>query len=205
MKRIIFLLVFITSLSILPQTNNIDYYPIQIGYEWKYKAPHKDWEEKYIVSAFDNTYEAYLVKQIIKLGDLSPVTNEKLFEKRNGKILLLGTRGGLLNTDWELSSEIVLDSELKIGQSWTNKKDEGEIEDYKVVEFKDVTVPAGEFKNVLVLQKIVSGISSKSEKKEVFMENKLYYAPNVGLIKTEVLNRDKNIYTIFTELVDYKQ
>ncbi len=68
MKKFIFLLVFISSLSILPQTNNIDYYPIKIGYEWKYKAPDKDWEEKYIVSAFDNTYDAYLVKQIIKLG-----------------------------------------------------------------------------------------------------------------------------------------
>ncbi len=111
----------------------------------------------------------------------------------------------MLNTDWKLSSEIVLDSELKVGQSWTNKKDEGEIEDYKVIEFKVVTVPAGEFKNCLVLQKTVSGTSSKSKKKEVFMENKLYYAPNVGLIKTEVLNRDKNIYTTFTELLDYKQ
>ena len=85
-------------------------------------------------------------------------------KKETAKVLLLGTRGGLLNTDWKLSSEIVLDSKLKIGQSWTNKKDDGETEDYKVVEFKDVTVPAGEFKNVIVLQKTVSSNRLKIKK-----------------------------------------
>ena len=203
MNKIILILVFISSLSILSQTNNVDYYPIKIGYEWKYKAPGKDWEEKFIVSDFDNTYDAYLVRQIIKLGDLLPITNEKLFEKRNGKVLLLGTRGGAFNTDWKFSSEVVLGNNLKVGRSWENKIEDG-IEEFKILEITDVSVTAGEFKNVLVLQKITSTTNSKSKKKKVIQKLKLYYAPNVGLIKTEVFNNDNKSYEIFTELIDYK-
>ena len=203
MKKMIFILLFYVSIIVLPQNNNIDYYPIKIGYEWKYKAPGKDWEEKFIVSTFDNTYDAYLIKQIIKLGDLFPITNEKLFEKRNGKVLLLGTRGGAFNTDWKFSSEVVLENNLEIGRSWENKIEDG-IEEFKILEFSDISVAAGQFKNVLVLQKITSATNSKSKKKEEIQKLKLYYAPNVGLIKTEVFIKGKNIYEIFTELIDYK-
>lgn len=205
---ILFLCISITSLT---QTNNIDYYPIKVGFEWKYQSPDKGYEEKYIVNSFDNIYGAYLIKEIIKIGTLLPTINEKLLEKRNGKVLLLGTRNGFLNTNWKFSPEIVLEADLTIGKSWENET-EGKIGDveyvetveYKVIDFSDVAVMAGEFKNVLILQITTSSRDAKSKKKKVFHKMKQYYAPNIGLIKTEVLNSDKNIYKIFTELVDYE-
>ncbi len=204
MQKIILTIFIIISVKIYAQNTSNDYYPIEVGYEWKYKEPDKGYEEKYIVNSFDNTYDAYLAKKIIKLGDKFPITIEELLEKRNGKVLLLGSRGGLLNTDWEMSSHILMGSNPKVGQSWKNEK-EGEIEEYKIIESKEVSVPAGQFEDVLVIQKIDSSVDSKSKKKKVLMKSKQYYAPNVGLIKTEYYDQDKNVYITFLELVDYKQ
>ena len=203
LKNIFLFLFLFISITILPQNNIIDYYPIKVGYEWKYKAPGKDYEEKFIVSEFDETYDAYLIKHIVKVAEVFPITNEELIEKRNGKVLLLGTHGGVLNNWSFFAKNIIFKSDLKVGQSWENNdEDEGEIDEYKVLGFSDVVVPAGEFKNVLVLQ--ITSIDSESKKKKVIMKRKLYYAPNVGLIKTEFFSSEENIYKIFTELADYE-
>lgn len=204
MRKFIFTIFIIISVNIYAQKTSNDYYPIEVGYEWKYQTPDKGFEEKYLVNSFDNTYEAFLVKKITKLGKLFPITIEELLEKRNGKVLLLGSRGGLLNSDWVMTSDILMASNPKVGQSWKNKKD-GEIEEYKIIESMDVSVPAGQFEDVLVVHKIQSSLDSKSKKKKVLMESKQYYAPNVGLIKTEFYDSDKNVYKTFIELVDYKQ
>lgn len=205
MIRIVFIIFLFIPTIALAQNESTDYYPIKIGYTWKYRMPDNDFEEKFVVSSFDDTYDAYLVKHITKVGDLLPVTNEQLLEKRNGKVLLLGSRGGLLNSGWIFNSEVILSSNLRIGLTWKNEKGEGEIDEYEVINFIDDSVKAGQFKNVLVLQKTLSSIDLKLKKKKILLKTKEYFAPGVGLIKTEVLNSDKNTYSIFTELVEYEQ
>ncbi len=157
-----------------------------------------------ILDNAEKTLYAPCTKDSFKLKVFYP-SNEKLLEKRNGKVLLLGERGGLFNTDWKISSKVILESNLKVGKIWKNEKSAEDIDECKVISISDeVSVAAGNFKDVLVIDKTESYIDSKSKKKILFLKKREYYAPNIGLIKTEILIRSKNTYEVITELVDYK-
>jgi hypothetical protein len=204
MKKIALLFIFVLIGGAKSQNSNVDYYPLKVGYEWKYKIPDKQFEEKYIVESYDNTYEAYLVKKIVKLGDLSPMTSKQLIEKRNDKVLLLGD---LIDGDWKTySSRVMLESNLKVGKSWKSNRNNAdqEIDEYKVVAFTESSVIAGSFKNVIVIEHIITGFNSETKKRQKLMTTREYYAPNVGLIRTDVQNSKNKKFELYSELVEYK-
>lgn len=205
MKKLTLLFIIVLIGVAKSQKSNVDYYPLKVGYEWKYKVVNVDFEEKYIVESFDNTYEAYQVKEISKIGDLNPIISRKLIEKRNGKVLLLGTQGNLFGSDWKTYvSYIILESNLKVGKSWKKDDDKEEIHEWKVVSFDEISVTAGTFKDVIAIDHIAFFIDSKTKKKKIFNTSREYYAPNIGLIRTDVKESKTNKFDLYSELIEYK-
>jgi hypothetical protein len=191
MKEIPFLLLLFLSQLAFSQSNNENYYPLKVGYEWTYKMP-EDNEQTIRVTEYSEEYRAYLVRTIWRIGTALPITSDELIETRKNKILRLGSRGGILNSDWKFIPHLLMQFPLEKKSTW-KQGDEGETE-YSVVGFVTLTVEAGTFKNVCKIKKQV---------KEFDMQMYIYYAPNVGLIKEEVINEDKSTI-MFRELTSYK-
>ena len=208
MTRNIFISFLFFTITVISQTS-IDYYPLKVGYEWKYKlGPEGLGEERFIVTEADK-YDSYLIKHMMNISEqfnaAFPFINEKLLQKKDGKVLLLGEHNLLSNTNWEFYDNIIiLESNLQLGQSWKNEKPNGDFEEYKVIDISDFSVAAGNFKDVLIINKNMGGIDDKSKKRKIIIRTKEYYAPNVGLIKVEVFEPSKNAYEAFQELVEYK-
>jgi hypothetical protein len=81
---------------------------------------------------------------------------------------------------------------LKAKSNW-KQGDNGRTE-YSVVGFVTLAVEAGTFNNVCKIKKVV---------KEFDMQSYLYFAPDIGLIKEELVNEDKST-SMFRELTSYK-
>jgi hypothetical protein len=169
----------------------INYFPLAVGNEWKYKAPDKDYQIKQIVTGYDNYYEAFYITHVSKLGTTFPLTSETLLENRGGDLIQLGVMG--FNSDWKLSSCLILSKELNIGKEWYNTCD-GDHEKV-VADTLTVSVTAGIFNHVLKIER-----RTKLKDKAIMIE---YYAPNIGLIKKSIYDLEKNIESIFLELVEY--
>jgi hypothetical protein len=81
---------------------------------------------------------------------------------------------------------------LKAKSNW--KQGDDSRTEYSVVGFVTLTVEAGTFKDICKIKKVVKAFD---------MQVYLYFAPNVGLIKEELINKNKST-TMFRELTFYK-
>jgi hypothetical protein len=194
MKTIHYLLLLFLTQSTVAQSIDANYYPLKVGYEWTYKMPGttEDNEQTVRITEYSDEYRAYLVRTIFRIGGALPVTSDDLIEPRKNRILRLGSRGGLFGSDWNFTSNLLMQFPLKAKSRW-QQGDNGKT-DYSVIGFVTLTVEAGTFNNVCKIKKVV---------KEFDMQGYLYYAPNIGLIKEEVINEDKST-SMFRELTSYK-
>ena len=187
---------FLLFLTQLPsnQSGVPDYFPLTVGNEWTYKMPGatEDNEQTIRVAEYSDEYRAYLVRTIFRIGGAFPITSEDLIERRKNKVLLLGSRGGLLGTDWNFTSGLLMQLPLQPKSNW--KQGDDRKTEYSVVGFAALTVAAGTFENVCKIKKVV---------KRFHIQYFMYFAPNVGLIKEEVINED-NTTSTFRELTSWK-
>lgn len=91
----------------------------------------------------------------------------------------------------------ILVAPFKKGLKWFNSLEKGSSESYKFIGFVETSCKAGKFKDVAKFEYRIKSLKSKE------MIEYQYFAPNVGLIKTEGKLPSKSIITIY-ELVDYK-
>ena len=93
---------------------------------------------------------------------------------------------------------------MKVGKSWKKDDDKEDIHEWKVVSFGEISVMGGTFKDVIAIDHIASFIDSKTKKKKIFTTSREYYAPNIGLIRTDVKDSKTNKFDMYSELVEYK-
>jgi hypothetical protein len=197
MKKFIFLIIIFSVSFAFAQKSAPNYYPLQVGDQWTYKMPiegtDRDDEQTIRVTEYSDEYKSYIVRTIFKVGDALPITIDDLFEPRGNKVLWLGTSGGLLNSDWSFFSRPVFQTPLKIKSTWRQRDDRNT--EYTVISFITLKVEAGTFKNVCKIKKFVKGLD---------MQSFLYFAPEVGLIKEELINSKDRTTTTFRELTNFK-
>lgn len=184
----------------LPQKENIrskpqstvvsDYFPLKVGFQWTYKMPAKNGNINQLVEVTEYDQDNFHVKTTLNIGK-EIVESEDLIEVEGNKVTRTGS-WGLKNEDWQASSGLLLQYPLKAKSSW--KQGDSRRTEYSVIGFLNLTVEAGTFYDVCKIKKTV---------KELKMEFYIYLAPNIGLIKEELINKDKST-TTFRELTGYK-
>ena len=90
----------------------------------------------------------------------------------------------------------ILIAPFKKGLKWVNYTGHGYSEDFRFIGFVETGCKSGQFKDVAKFEHIMHSPKSKD------MIEYLYYAPNVGLIKSEYKHGKKVIPGI--DLIDYK-
>lgn len=107
--------------------------------------------------------------------------------------------------EWKqnVPSEMVLRSPLKPGKTWENIHDDQK-DRFKVVSFGKETVKAGEYEKVVKIRKETYFKDKKTGKWKQCESGDCnlfqYYAPNIGLIKEEMIEKSK--IEVFRELVE---
>ncbi len=188
------------------------YFPMTPGTVWTYQIPGQppEWQVR-VQDCGTGTdgISGCSIKSLMS-PNLPPVYN--IFVIQGDAVLNRASKSfDLLSgemEEWKLHtpSRIVLESPLKPGTRWETVLNA----DLKKVRFKVVsigkeTVKAGEYKNVIKIKREIYYKDKKSRKWKQCMSGDCnvfeYYAPNVGLIKEEMI--EKNKVEIFRELVDF--
>ena len=101
-------------------------------------------------------------------------------------------------------AEILLKSPIKVGTTWQNKSDDS-VDKLKIIKIlPKLKVIAGDFENVIVIE------SKQYENGKEMLRQLIYYAPNVGMIKTEGMSlryskgKGKDKMKKTRELIEYK-
>jgi hypothetical protein len=104
-----------------------------------------------------------------------------------------------------IPAPIILKAKLTKGIHWKDGPP-NHMRACEVVDFVTVKVPAGEYKNVVKLLVKLSYISHETGREQYLPSNGLgfyeYYAPNVGLVKVDLPNKDGPT-TPFMDLISY--
>lgn len=109
--------------------------------------------------------------------------------------------------EWKLNipSEIVLRSPLKSGTKWETVLDADSKMRFKVISIGKESVKAGEYNNVVKIKREQFSKDKKTKKWKHDMDPAcnfyIYYAPGVGLIKEEMIYKNK--VEVFRELVEF--
>lgn len=183
------------------------YFPLNVGNAWFYEGPFDKsgnpmGTERVEVTSYSDKYNAYIVESIFKTGDFAPITIQKIIEQRGNSVLQLAGAGGILRAPFKMFEipQIILQGPLKIGKTWEQEDNAGK-KRCKVVGFIKYKGKAGEFENVCKVEERVFLYDKKTRKlNEVDWAGAFqYYAPNIGLIKTELIKNG----SIITELIRY--
>lgn len=202
MKNYLTYIILFSSFTAYAQDAKNCYYPLKEGNIWVYSIIMiKDCSQKVMVTEFNAEYNASLVKKVTKFGSCFPITTMELIEIRKDLVLLLGSKNAL-SGEWEFySNQIKLKYPLSVGSAWVADSGD-EIIEYKVVSCISLKVAAGEFENVYKIKSIIKYRERGTGKIKTFGSCFQYYAPNIGLIKEEIIEKDGSIEP-FLELVSY--
>ena len=151
-----------------------------------YEIDSPNWETEEIIEVTEYDPGYFHVKTTLK-------TREEIIEQGEDRIEVKGNRVGMISQSGNSPGELLLQYPLKTKSSW--KQGDGRKTEYSVIRFVDLTVEAGEFHDVCKIKKTVKALK---------MESYIYLAPNVGLIKEELINKDKSITTL-RELTKFEQ
>jgi hypothetical protein len=203
MKSIFILFCIISSSFLYCQKTEVaDYYPLSIGNHWTYEITtysiNTKKKQEVEVTGYEKTYQAFLVttkfEPDIYIRDM-PFT-EQLLISRNNKVLILSNRIGPKDKVWDIdTNRILIHYPLKVGASWLSEDNSDDTIEYKVLSQLDIKVQAGQFKNVFIVKKSV--LDRYGELKDIIY----YFAPNIGMIKSEVIKEGRPLAVV--ELISY--
>lgn len=157
-----------------------DYFPLQVGYWWKYKLIEKNMEFTIKVTATEtiNSISCFKVETIV--GDKTSFID--YYAKSEGFVWIYKTvyPESKMEAIYEPTAKKYLKIVLNTADTW-GWKGKGmmgvDIESNDNVDKSEtVEVPAGKFSTMRVLSKIIQGGQE--------VEKGYWYAPNVGLVKS---------------------
>jgi hypothetical protein len=185
------------------------YFPMTPGTVWTYQIPGKapEWQVRVLDcgTGADGVRECSIESLISP--NLPPIYN--IFVIQGDAVLNRASKSfDLLSGEMEewkrhTPSRIVLQSPLKPGTKWeTVLNADLKKERFKVISIGKESVKAGAYENVIKLKREIFNKEKKTRKWKQCGDCNVfeYYAPNVGLIKEEMI--EKNKVEIFRELVD---
>lgn len=185
---------FFTNLAHAAQPEDLLlYYPMGVGNTWSYALNKKDPEEIVKITDCNNRKNEGCLHEHFLYNSIKLYNS---FQYINNTVARTSSSNMLTGEFKKLNPPtIYLKSPVKIGTSWINI-DKGETSKSMITAIlQSFSVKAGDFNEVVVVE---TNIFEKNKLKWTKYE---YYAPNVGMIKTEAL-RDKRWYTT-RELIDY--
>ncbi len=151
----------------------------------------------------------YTVEETTRIGTLPADKGAHVYEVRGGNVLHVGAIPSALATAMgadatyhaEIPARIILKAHLAKGMHWKGGP-RNSLRECEVMGFVTLKVPAGEYRNVAKLRVAITYISSKTGKEELFANTFEYYAPDIGLVRTDLVKDDGHIQT-FIDLVKY--
>jgi hypothetical protein len=199
--KLILLMQIILSFFLFAQDTTSNYYPLKVGNEWTYRLEGNNTQVVKIIDSLDQ-YGAFQVRTVAKYGSMLPMTTEELIEPRGNIVLNIAFRGGLGSGEWRFySGNTILQFPLRKNGNWKGEK-EGTYNKYQVISFEDVETSAGKFANVCKILLTITYRNTTTNKIEPFAKMYQYYAPDVGLVKEEIIKKDKTI-SMYRELIGY--
>lgn len=200
MKYLSTILVFF-AVNIFPQNNHseseLSYFPLKVGNTWEFTNPSNEFSQE--LSVKSHTNDKFEVTTKNYLGNLSPVTTIEILEYRNNMLLVTAGGGGMLNSKIteHFEKPIKLKFPLNENETWSYDI-KGKKYNAKVLKkHKSIETPYGKFNDVIEIQ--------EKHDDAGFVAFKFYfYAKNVGLIKSEISEKEKGKRDIFLYLKKYK-
>lgn len=195
-----------------PPAPDASYYPLAVGMAWEYKlGPIQGVTSR----------KTCKVRQYRK-SDKSFVLENNNYTTHNGQtanfdggerlrvtaqgVFRVATWNWLHNGQVQESNTCLLKFPIQIGSTWTKKEGDanGELTTTRTILRKsEVSIGAGSYRDVIVVQVKVQGVLDYREGKAYKSEEYEYYAPNVGLIKTEFLDERTGQISTMGELVRF--
>lgn len=190
------------------------YFPLKAGATWTYTYPevvdpsNSSSNVRHVIDASD-VDGTYRVQEDQRIATLPRTRVVHTYEIRNGNVLLmsdelsgdfpgsLGTQGRHL----KVPAPIVLGANLEKGMHWKGGPTKG-MRECTVLDFVDLRVAAGTFEKVAKILVKISYISSDTNREKFGPTTHEYYAPNVGLVKIDVLLETGKFGT-YLELTEY--
>ena len=169
------------------------YYPLEKGSVWTYRFGRANGTARFDVTGYSAGDDAYVVRYDMKTIDVV-IRTEALIKAGGGRILRIGGTDILSGNRRRMyeNSEVILQPPLNPGAKWSYRRDDpGGLDsrvDCKVVRFTDCDVPAGRFKNVLVVRRATSFLEGANAKPREVRDE--YYAPGVGEIREDIIEGD---------------
>ncbi len=195
MKAIRTCILFLVVLSHLSSAQTIEeYFPLAVGNFWMYKGAHPVMSKSVTVTGKATIRifgESRFCYTLVHQGTI--LTQQRFIDidSLDRKVIEYGISPSL---------HVLLKSPLRKGTRWvsTHPSDERETHHRENVGLTELTVEGGQFRKVLKvlhLSKVDGEVWGK------FYE---YYAPGVGLIKSELWSDEKGRWILVEELVYYK-
>ena len=188
--------------SLNDKESHFNYFPLAVGNVWEYK--NMNTAESHVVrKILSNDPESgrYYLEDILYFGSGKSITIDVIVLDKEKYLRKVASKKPYESQVTELyPADIILKYPLNIGTTWEIEGDDRS--DFKVLGFQDITVQAGYFSNVCKILETVMAMDFSLQKRTKYTELVHYYAPNVGLIKTDFVieNGEVNPYI---ELVSY--
>lgn len=184
------------------------YFPVKLGSTWMYQFPSFNAPDKLTsavakVTKVDDAEHTYTIEETMHLGTVPPITGTWFYELRAGNILSIGATTAVGGSKTYAIAPILLQADLTKGMHWKAGAPDP-IRDCSVVDFITLKVPSGEYTHVAKILVNGSYIDPATNQEKHALTTYEYYAPDVGLIKVEVLEQSGQI-TTYQELVSYSQ
>ncbi len=156
------------------------YFPLAMGKSWLYATESGESLQAYrITSSRPGTPATWYLMSAIDPRTLSPMWS--MYYAHVDNHVLAREPRTMRPAAEPAEPDTVLRSPIVVGDTWENSSDRREVLSVN----ETVTVPSGRFHNVVVVERTFG--HGKAARNAVLGSERLYYAPNVGLVRREVL------------------
>ena len=169
------------------------YYPLEKGSVWTYRFGRDNGTARYDVIGYSGRSGAFVVRYDMKTIDVV-IRTESLIKAAGERVIRIGGTDIFSGNSRRMyaNSEIILQTPLTPGASWSYRRDDPGGKDCrvecKVVRITDCEVPAGRFKDVLVVRRTTTFSKGVTEKSREVRDE--YYAPGVGEVREDIVEGD---------------
>ncbi len=175
------LCLFVVAAPSFAADNDKDYFPLKIGTKWTYKVEGKD--ARFVVTAVGDE----------KVGAVACVKLEaRLMDQVVGTEHVAWRKDGLCRykfSDMGIEPAICfLKAGAKKGDSWKHDFKVGQVKAnvrYEV-DFADAKVPAGEFKNAMIIKAVAAEKAEVEGKGDQIINTTIWYVKGKGMVKQSI-------------------